>query len=104
MKATGATMLLVEEESSITLMETSMMVILTYFDCLGNWEQDKANGYGVYVHANGSRYEGDWIEDKQEGVGSETWPDGSHYKGEYRDGKKNGHGVFNWADGATYTG
>lgn len=44
-------------------MEMSMMVryssiffnrILTTL--LGEWENDKANGYGIYTHANGSRY------------------------------------------------
>jgi hypothetical protein len=25
---------------------------------------DKANGYGTYIHANGSKYEGDWKDDK----------------------------------------
>jgi hypothetical protein len=40
---------------------------------IGNWENDKANGYGVYTHANGSRYEGEWVDDKQHGRGKETW-------------------------------
>jgi hypothetical protein len=26
-------------------------------------EDDKANGYGVYVHMNGARYEGYWKDD-----------------------------------------
>jgi hypothetical protein len=24
----------------------------------GEWEFDKANGYGVYVHVNGAKYDG----------------------------------------------
>lgn len=44
---------------------------------IGNWENDKAHGYGIYYHSNGSRYEGDWINDKQHGLGRETWSDGS---------------------------
>jgi len=24
----------------------------------GEWEFDKANGYGTYVHVNGAKYEG----------------------------------------------
>jgi hypothetical protein len=27
------------------------------------WEDDKANGYGVYVHVNGAKYEGYWRND-----------------------------------------
>lgn len=30
----------------------------------GDWEDDKANGYGVYLHVNGARYEGNWKNDK----------------------------------------
>lgn len=40
---------------------------------IGNWENDKANGYGEYTHANGSKYSGDWLDDKQHGIGRETW-------------------------------
>jgi len=28
------------------------------------WKDDKAHGYGVYMHADGARYEGEWKEDK----------------------------------------
>ena len=49
--------------------------------CVGNWENDKANGYGIYIHANGSKYEGEWRDDKQHGYGAEFWIDGSEYQG-----------------------
>jgi len=29
----------------------------------GEWIDDKANGYGIYIHANGTRYEGNWLND-----------------------------------------
>ena len=29
----------------------------------GNWENDKANGKGVYHHYNGAKYSGDWKDD-----------------------------------------
>jgi len=29
----------------------------------GEWQEDKANGYGVYVHVNGAKYEGYWKND-----------------------------------------
>ena len=42
---------------------------------------DKANGYGVYEHVNGARYEGDWKDDLQHGQGKEMWTDESVYEG-----------------------
>ena len=35
----------------------------------GEWLDDKANGYGVYVHINGAKYEGHWKDDLQDGFG-----------------------------------
>ena len=70
----------------------------------GFWKDDKAHGYGIYSHLDGSRYQGYWKEDKQHGEGIETWPDGASYEGDYIEGKKHGHGKFTWADGSTYEG
>ena len=39
----------------------------------GEWKDDKANGYGVYVHINGAKYEGNWKDDIQDSFGVETW-------------------------------
>ena len=33
------------------------------FTVIGEWKEDKANGYGVYIHVNGARYEGNWKDD-----------------------------------------
>ena len=43
----------------------------------GDWEDDKANGEGTYIHANGTIYIGRWQNDKQHGYGVEEWPDGA---------------------------
>jgi hypothetical protein len=43
----------------------------------GEWKDDKAHGYGKYMHTDGAQYEGYWKEDKQHGKGKETWPDGA---------------------------
>ena len=55
---------------------------------------DKACGFGTYVHINGARYEGEWKDDLQNGYGVETWADGSKYEGLYKNGKKNGKGLI----------
>ena len=53
---------------------------------------DKANGYGIYKHVNGAKYEGNWKDDLQDGFGVESWGDGSKYEGYYKEGKKHGEG------------
>lgn len=76
------------------LMEMSMKVkLMSYSEESGQWADDKANGYGVYIHANGARYQGEWKNDLQEGYGVETWADGSKYEGYYKTGKKHGDGI-----------
>jgi hypothetical protein len=52
----------------------------------GEWLDDKANGYGVYLHVNGAKYDGYWKNDLQDGYGVETWADGSRYEGFYKEG------------------
>lgn len=59
---------------------------------LGEFENERASGYGVYNHSNGSKYEGAWLDDSQHGTGIECWIDKSIYKGEYYKGKKHGLG------------
>jgi hypothetical protein len=55
MKETGETMLPLAEASSITSTAMYMMVsCLIFIWKIGEWENDKANGYGVYHHSNGS--------------------------------------------------
>ena len=47
----------------------------------GEWKADKAHGFGTYTHVNGSKYEGEWVSDMQHGQGKEEWQDGSSYEG-----------------------
>ena len=64
-----------------------------YF-CSGDWKGDKANGYGIYHHVNGSKYEGQWKNDLQHGFGIEVWVDNSKFEGEYTEGRKSGKGIL----------
>ena len=43
---------------------------------------------------NGSKYVGDWREDKYDGYGVETWSNNDKYEGLYENGKKKGVGTF----------
>ena len=38
----------------------------------GQWADDRASGYGVFVYANGNRYDGQWLDDKRRGPSSST--------------------------------
>jgi hypothetical protein len=64
----------------------------------GQWEDDKASGFGKYSHFLGVEYEGQWVSDLQHGNGREICkyiyiciilgPDKSNYVGEYFRGLK----------------
>ena len=41
-----------------------MMVKSLKIIIIGEWKNDKANGFGTYIHANGSSYVGAWVDDK----------------------------------------
>lgn len=70
----------------------------------GEFNLEKACGYGIYTAKNKGVYEGEWDNDIQNGYGIETWIDGSEYKGEFLKGRKQGYGVYQWGDGAKYEG
>jgi len=65
---------------------------------------DKMHGRGVYIWAEGARYEGEYKEDKKNGRGVQTWPSGARYEGEYVDSMQTGYGLMTWADGRRYEG
>ena len=45
------------------------------------------SGKGVFLEADGTRYEGEWIDGRLAGFGVKSRPDGSRYEGEWVDGK-----------------
>src|SRR6202035_3828672 len=61
----------------------------------GSWKNDRREGHGVYVSANGDRYEGGWKGDKQNGYGLHTTTE-TEYAGGWIDGIPNGHGRRLW--------
>ncbi|CAF1650129.1 unnamed protein product [Adineta ricciae] len=72
-----------------------------------DWVEDKRTGHGVYIFADGSRYEGDWKDDKKHGKGTFTWPPEPNgksetYIGDWVEDKITGRGVFIGADGRRY--
>ncbi|MBI9086986.1 MAG: hypothetical protein JEZ11_25550 [Desulfobacterales bacterium] len=65
---------------------------------------DCANGTGVYLWPDGSRYEGGFKDNNFHGQGTYHWADGKKYIGAFRDNKRNGHGTYSWPNGSRYSG
>ncbi|XP_023650498.2 junctophilin-1 [Paramormyrops kingsleyae] len=51
---------------------------------MGEWKNDKRNGFGVSERSNGMRYEGEWINNRRHGYGCTTFPDGTKEEGKYK--------------------
>ena len=64
----------------------------------GNFQDSKANGYGVQSWADGTRYEGEWKDWKQHGWGKMMYWKGV-YEGGWSSALKNGDGVRTGDDG-----
>ena len=45
-------------------------------------------------YEDGSSYEGDWVNDKFEGHGTYLWANGLRYEGDYKDGLMEGKGTM----------
>jgi len=94
----------------------------------GDFSEDKAQNYGVYVSSDGNKYSGYWVNDYQEGEGTEYYADTkatyvglfvkgekhgegtleladkTKYKGAFKNNNIEGHGIFTWPDGREYNG
>ena len=70
----------------------------------GAYRDGKADGQGVAIFPDGSRYEGEWRKGKRYGHGVATFVDGSRYEGDWREDKMNGPGVRTWPNGDRYDG
>ncbi|XP_016310026.1 LOW QUALITY PROTEIN: junctophilin-1-like [Sinocyclocheilus anshuiensis] len=51
---------------------------------MGEWKNDKRNGFGVSERSNGMKYEGEWISNKRHGYGCTIFPDGTKEEGKYK--------------------
>ena len=60
----------------------------------GEFRENKKQGKGAYLWANGNRYEGDFVDDEPSGRGKFVFASGDQYEGEYSRGKFNGKGIF----------
>lgn len=51
---------------------------------MGEWKNDKRNGFGVSERSNGMKYEGEWLNNKRHGYGCTVFPDGTKEEGKYK--------------------
>ncbi|XP_064202523.1 junctophilin-1b [Anguilla rostrata] len=51
---------------------------------MGEWKNDKRNGFGVSERSNGMKYEGEWTNNKRHGYGCTLFPDGTKEEGKYK--------------------
>lgn len=63
------------------------------------------HGKGVYIFANGERYDGELRESAKHGRGVYLYVNGNKYDGEWMNDKKNGKGSYTYfASGEKYDG
>ncbi|XP_077414999.1 junctophilin-1-like isoform X1 [Vanacampus margaritifer] len=51
---------------------------------MGEWKNDKRNGFGVSERSNGMKYEGEWLNNKRHGYGCTVFPNGIKEEGKYK--------------------
>ena len=71
---------------------------------VGEWKGGVAEGFGLFIEAKGSRYEGDFVSFVKQGKGTEKFQSGDLYTGQYNKGRFDGFGEYYWADGSFYKG
>ena len=52
------------------------------------------HGHGIYIYADGVRYDGEYVDDKKGGFGYYIWTDGRKYEGWWYKGKQHGLGKY----------
>jgi hypothetical protein len=48
---------------------------------IGDWEDNKIQGKGLYTWADDRKYEGEWLNNNMHGKGKYSWADGRSYEG-----------------------
>ncbi|MCB0705950.1 MAG: caspase family protein [Saprospiraceae bacterium] len=58
-----------------------------------------ADGKGIYVYPDGSRYEGEFYKGEPEGLGTVVYQNGDRYEGEWMSNTPHGQGIMYYANG-----
>jgi len=78
----------------------------TFYDSIyvGEFSRGKFEGKGSYITADGTIREGTWKNNRLNGQGNLLWANGDKYVGEFKGGEKNGQGTLTTADGTVTQG
>lgn len=76
---------------------------------VGDWKNNKKDGFGIQYYENGNKYEGGWVENKRHGQGTLWVADGKNklrreYTGDWERDKKKGRGTMFYKTGDRYDG
>ena len=75
------------------------------FEYIGNFENNKKNGYGIEKYNDGSQYEGSFLNNLKSGKGIYKFQNGEIYEGNFENDLFNGEGIYLWgAGGRKYEG
>ncbi|MDH3392761.1 MAG: hypothetical protein OEL66_02050, partial [Desulfobulbaceae bacterium] len=73
---------------------------------VGQWENRKLNGQGVFNFASGpfegGHYEGEFLNNKINGHGTFYYANGDKYEGDFKANKIDGQGTFHYVNGNRY--
>ena len=83
-----------ENKDKLQILHGQGEFISPEFRYKGEFRENKKQGKGTYIWANGNRYEGDFVEDEPSGRGKFVFASGDQYEGEYSKGAFNGKGIF----------
>ena len=67
---------------------------------IGQWQQDKRYGTGIYVNNIEGVYEGNYVLDRKEGNGKMTFKTGDVYEGAWKKDKFHGYGILTCVSGS----
>ena len=83
-----------ETKEKLQILHGQGEFISSAFRYKGEFRDNKKQGKGTYIWANGNRYEGDFVDDEPSGRGKFVFVTGDQYEGEYSKGAFNGKGIF----------
>lgn len=72
--------------------------------CVGQWNNDLLDGYGIERWPDGTVFIGDFSNGRKHGDGRLVLASGSSYEGEFQDDANHGEGLYLWSDGRGYSG